>query len=161
MSNFLEKLDIISSDPSVISAMLFIWSIILGVIIALFVSFYHRKVTGSFFRAFVKAGAIDEENAKTLAEVSQTENDAVIAKLERPGVYRSIVTVINPDGTEADPHSTITITEETKFYIPEEKLTQVRDQWGENNENLLVLIGGVLGMVILGVLLTIIVISGI
>ncbi len=161
MSNFLEKLDIISSDPSVISAMLFIWSIILGVVIALFISFYHRKITGSFFRAFVRAEAIDEESAKTLAEVSQTENDSVIAKLEKPGMYRSIVTVINPDGTEADPHSTVTITEETKFYIPEEKLTQVRDQWGETNENLLVLIGGILGMVILGIILTIIVISGI
>ncbi len=161
MSNFLEKLDVISSDPKVISAMLFIWSIILGVVIALFISFYYRKITGSFFRAFVKAGAIDEESAKTLAEVSQTENDTVIAKLEKPGMFRSIVTIINPDGTEADPHSTIKITEETKFYIPEEKLTQVRDQWGETNENVLVLIGGVVGMVILGILLTIIVISGI
>jgi hypothetical protein len=161
MSEFLEKLNIISSDPDVIKAMLFIWSIILGVIIALFVSFYHRKVTGSFFRAFIKAGAEDPESAKTLADVSQTENDAVISKLERPGLYRNIVTVINPDGTEADPNAKINITEETKFYISEEKHTQIRDQWGENNENLIVLIGGILGMAILGVLLTVIIISGI
>ena len=161
MSNFIEILDVISNNPDVLSMVLFIWSIILGVIIALFVSFYHRKVTGSFFRAFIKAGAIDAESAKTLAEVSQTENDTVISKLERPGVYRNTITVINPDGTEADPHSAIKITEETKFYISEEKFTQVRDQWGENNESLLVLIGGIVGMVILGILLTIIVISGI
>ena len=122
-------------------------------------SFFHEFC--SFFRAFIKAGAEDPESAKTLADVSQTENDAVISKLERPGLYRNIVTVINPDGTEADPNAKINITEETKFYISEEKHTQIRDQWGENNENLIVLIGGILGMAILGVLLTVIIISGI
>ena len=49
---------------------------------------------------------------------------------------------------------------ETKFYISEEQITHVRHQWGEKNENLLVLIGGIVGMVILGILLTVIVVSG-
>lgn len=160
MSKIIEMIDVISSDPNVISAMLFIWSIILGIIIALFISFYNRKVIGSFFRALVQAEATEHENAKTLDEVKQRENDAVITKLERSGAYRDIVTIINPDGTEADKVSKITITEETKFYISEEQITHVRHQWGEKNENLLVLIGGIVGMVILGILLTVIVVSG-
>ena len=41
MSNFIELLDVISHNPDVMSAVLLIWSIILGIIIALFISFYH------------------------------------------------------------------------------------------------------------------------
>ena len=161
MSKLISMIDVISSDPTAMSAMLFIWSIILGIVIALFISFYNRKVIGSFFRAIVQTEALDEETAKTLDELKQKENDAVISKLERPGTYRNIVTIINPDGTEVDKDSKIAITEETKFYIPEEQLTHVRLQWGESNENLLVLIGGVVGILILGVLLTIVVLSSI
>jgi hypothetical protein len=153
-------INVISSDPKVISAMLFIWSFILGIIISLFISFYNRKVIGSFFRAIIKADATDPESAKTLDEIGQKENDAVITKLERSASYRDIVAIVNPDGSEEDKICAITITEETRFYIPEDQITHVRNQWGEKNENLLVLIGGVAGMLILGIILTIIVIAG-
>ena len=52
-------------------------------------------------------------------------------------------------------------TEKTKFYIEEEHLTQVRSQWGETNENVFVLAAGVVGMIILGVLLTIVIVPSI
>ena len=161
MSKLLEMIDVISSDPDVIASMLFIWSIILGVIIALFISFYNRKVIGSFFRALVQAEALDPESAKTLDDIKQCENDAVIHKLERSTMYRDVVTIVNADGTEADKTSKLQITNETKFYISEEQITHVRNQWGETNESLLVLIGGIVGMLILGILVSIIIISGI
>ena len=71
------------------------------------------------------------------------------------------MTIINPDGTEANKREKTVITEETKFYVPEEQVTRIRNQWGEANENLLVLLGGVAGMLVLGVLLTVIAVSGI
>jgi len=160
MSNFIEMLDVISNNPDVLSMVLFIWSIILGIVIALFVSFYNRKVIGSFFRALVASEAFDEENAKTLDEIHQRENDAVIRKLENSSMYRDIVTIIGENGEEEPKHGKIIITEDTKFYISEEHRTQVRNQWGETSENVLVLIAGVIGMIILGVLLTVILVSG-
>ena len=160
MSNFIEMLDVISNNPDVLSMVLFIWSIILGIVIALFVSFYQRRVIGSFFRALVACEAFDEENAKTLDEINQRENDAVIRKLERSSMYRDIVTIIGENGEEEPKHGNIIITEDTKFYISEEHCTQVRNQWGESNENVFVLVAGVIGMVILGVLLTVILVSG-
>ena len=160
MSNFIEMLDVISSNPDVLSLVLTIWSIILGIILALFISFYNRKVIGSFFRALVAAEAFDEEEAKTLGELNQLENDAVVRKLENSAMYRDIVTIIGENGEEEPKHGKITITSETKFYIPEDNCTQVRNKWGETNENVLVLIGGVIGMIILGVLLTIVLVPG-
>jgi hypothetical protein len=161
MSNFIEMLDVISSNPDVLSVVLFIWSLILGIILALFISFYNRKVSGSFFRALVANEAFDEESAKTLDEIHQRENDAVIRKLENSSMYRDIVTVIGENGEEEPKHGKIIITENTKFYIPEENCTQVRNRFGETSENVLVLIAGVIGMIILGVLLTIILVPGI
>ncbi len=159
MSKLLELLDVIRTDPDVASATLVIWSIILGTILALFISFYNRKIIGSFFRALVKAGAVDEETAKTLDEISQSENDAIIKKL-RHSQYTDIVTIVN-EGEEQSAVGAPVINEKTKFYIDEEKLTRVRDQWGEKNESVFVLIGGIVGIIILGLLITVIVTTSI
>lgn len=160
MSNLIEMIDVISSNPDVLNALLLVWSIILGIVIALFISFYNRKVIGSFFRALVASEAFDEETAKTIDEIGQRENDAVISKIEKSSMYRDIVKIINEEGEEEPKNGKIIITSETKFYIPEDNLTQVRNQWGETSENALVLVAGVIGMIILGVLLTVIIVSG-
>lgn len=161
MSNFIKILDVISNNPDVLSIVLTVWSLILGIVLALIISFYNRKVSGSFFRALVANEAFDEESAKTLDELHQRENDAVIRKLETSSMFRDIVTIIGEEGEEEPKHGKIVITEKTKFYIGEEHLTQVRSQWGETNENVLVLIAGVIGMIILGVLLTIVLVPGV
>ena len=161
MSNFIQILDVISNNPDVLSAMLTIWSLILGIILALFISFYNRKVSGSFFRALVASEAFDSESAKTLDELNQRENDSVIRKLEKSSMFRDMVTIINEEGEEEPRHSRIVITEKTKFYISEDHLSKVRNQWGETSENSLVLVAGVIGMIILGVLLTVVFIPGI
>ncbi len=148
MSKLLELLDVIRTNPNVISATLVIWSIVLGIIIALFISFYNRKIIGSFFRALVTSGAEDEDSAKTLAQISQTENDAVIKKLNK-AQYKDIVTIIHSNPEQK-------IDENTKFYIEESKYTRVRDQWGETSESVGVLVGGIIGIIILGVLVTVI-----
>jgi hypothetical protein len=127
----------------------------------LFISFYNRKVVGSFFRALVQAEAFDADSAVTLDQINQGDNDGVVYKLESSHTYRDIVTIINPDGTEANKQEKTVITEETKFYISEEQIARIRSQWGESNENLLVLVGGVVGIIILGILLTVIAVSGI
>ena len=161
MSNFIEILDVISNNPDVLSVVITIWSLILGIVIALFVSFYNRKVSGSFFRALVINEAFDEESAKTLDELNQRENDAVIRKLETSSMYRDIVTIIGEEGEEEPKHGKIIITEKTKFYINEDDCTQIRTRFGEGSENVLVLVAGVIGMIILGVLLTIVLVPGV
>ncbi len=153
MSKLLELLDVIRTDPDVASATLVIWSIILGIIIALLASFYNRRVLGSFFRALIRTGAEDAESAKTLEEIGQTENDAILKKLRR-GQYTDIVTIVNENEEEKDK---VVINEKTKFYLEESKFARVRDQWGESDENIWVLIGGIVGIVILGVLVTVLV----
>lgn len=157
MSKLLEMLDVIRTDPDVASATLVIWSVILGIIIALLFSFYNRRVLGSFFRALVRTGSQDEESAKTLAEINQTENDAIIKKLKK-GQYTDVVTVVNEN---KDANGNPVIDENAKFYIEESKFPRIRDQWGETDENVLVLIGGIVGIIILGVLVTVLVASSI
>jgi ABC-type phosphate/phosphonate transport system permease subunit len=81
MSKLLELLDVIRTDPDVASATLVIWSVILGIIIAILFSFYNRRVLGSFFRALIRAGADEEENAKTHV-YNCIENEGVDAYYE-------------------------------------------------------------------------------
>lgn len=148
MSKLLELLDVIRTDSRIISATLVIWSIVLGIIIALCISFYNRKIVGSFFRALVTSGAVDEDTAKNLADISQTENDTAIKKLTK-AQYKDLVTIIHSNPEQK-------IDENTKFYIEESKYTRVRDQWGETSESVGVLVGGIIGMIVLGILITII-----
>lgn len=151
MSKLLELLDSVSTNPTVISITLVIWSIVLGIIIALSITFYQKRVIGSFFRALIKENAVDAESAKNIREISQTENDAVISKLKRSSSFRKMVTIVNENGSD-------TVDENTKFYLSEAQLIRVRDQWGEKKENVGVLIGGIVGTIILGILVTIVIV---
>ncbi len=151
MSKLLELLDSVSTNPTVISITLVIWSIVLGIIIALSITFYQKRVIGSFFRALIKENAVDAESAKNIHEISQTENDAVISKLKRSSSFKKMVTIVNENGSD-------TVDENTKFYLSEDQLIRVRDQWGEKKENVGVLIGGIVGTIILGILVTIVIV---
>ena len=151
MSKLLELLDSVSTNPTVISITLVIWSIVLGIIIALSITFYQKRVIGSFFRALIKENAVDAESAKNIHEISQTENDAVISKLKRSSSFKKMVTIVNENGSD-------TVDENTKFYLSENQLIRVRDQWGEKKENVGVLIGGIVGTIILGILGTIVIV---
>lgn len=151
MSKLLELLDSVSTNPTVISITLVIWSIVLGIIIALSITFYQKRVIGSFFRALIKENAVDAESAKNIYEISQTENDAVISKLKRSSSFKKMVTIVNENGSD-------TVDENTKFYLSEDQLIRVRDQWGEKKENVGVLIGGIVGTIILGILVTIVIV---
>ena len=62
-----------------------------------------------------------------------------------------MVTAVNENGTD-------TVDENTKFYLSEAQLIRVRDQWGEKKENVGVLIGGIVGTIILGILVTIVIV---
>lgn len=127
MSKLLELLDSVSTNPTVISITLVIWSIVLGIIIALSITFYQKRVIGSFFRALIKENAVDAESAKNIHEISQTENDAVISKLKRSSSFKKMVTIVNENGSD-------TVDENTKFYLSEDQLIRVRDQWGEKRK---------------------------
>ena len=151
MSKLLELLDSVSTNPTVISITLVIWSIVLGIIIALSITFYQKRVIGSFFRALIKENAVDAESAKNIHEISQTENDAAISKLKRSSSFRKMLTIVNENGSD-------TVDENTKFYLSEDQLIRVRDQWGEKKENVGVLIGGIVGTIILGILVTIVIV---
>lgn len=151
MSKLLELLDSVSTNPTVISITLVIWSIVLGIIIALSITFYQKRVIGSFFRALIKENTVDAESAKNIHEISQTENDAVISKLKRSSSFKKMVTIVNENGSD-------TVDENTKFYLSEDQLIRVRDQWGEKKENVGVLIGGIVGTIILGILVTIVIV---
>ncbi|MGN1095944.1 MAG: hypothetical protein ACI4QR_06105, partial [Eubacteriales bacterium] len=155
MSKLLELLDVARNNSSAVSATLVIWSIVLGIIIALFITFYNRRVIGSFFRALIKAEAFDEDSAKTISEISQTENDAVLSRLKSSRSFRNTVSIV-PSGDETDQNAgkALEIDENTRFYVLEEQRTRIREQFGEKSENIWILVGGVVGMIILGVLVT-------
>lgn len=150
MSDFIEKLDFYRTDSdALISIQFIVMAIAFGLIIAFIAVYYQRRVIGSFVRAIRNAEAIDEESAKTLAELGQEDNVSVIAKLKKSSSLRSLVTIC---GTETNENGKIIIDESTRFYIAKEKEERSRKQFGDNQDSLTPIIIGSIILIIAVVL---------
>lgn len=130
---------------------LVIWGIILGMIIAWIISFYRQKITGAFVDAIIRAGAKDEDSARTLAELGQEFNSGAVKRYRSSGALRSLV---RATGIEEGAKSPVVIDENTRFYIPETASAAAEKQFGSRGANVWILIGGSAALVIIGALLS-------
>ena len=153
MSDFLEKIEASRLDSStVFNIRLIIWAAVLGLILAFCLSYYRRRVIGSFVRAIRMAGATDPESAKTLAEIGQENNISAISTLKRSSSLRRLISFYQPESGESNEKQSLIIDENTRFYIKEEAETRARIQYGDENDRLWPLILGSLGVILLGIL---------
>ncbi len=149
MSDFIDKLDFYrTGSDALISIQFIVMALAFGLIIAFIAVYYQRRVIGSFIRAIRNAEAIDEESAKTLAELGQEDNVSAIAKLKKSSALRSLVTICNADANA----ETIVIDENTRFYITKDKEERSRKQFGDNPDSLLPIIIGSIVLLIVVVL---------
>ena len=96
MQDFIRKIDFFRSDGGdLISPQFVVMAVCFGLIISFIVVYYQRRVIGSLIRASRYADAIDEESAKTLAEISQENNISAITKLKKSTSLQGLVTVCN------------------------------------------------------------------
>lgn len=150
MSDFIEKLDFYRTDSEALVSLQFVvMAIAFGLIIAFIAVYYQRRVIGSFVRAIRQAEAIDEESAKTLAELGQENNVSAIAKLKKSPSLRALISVCDAETTEK---GALIIDESTRFYIAKEQEERARKQFGDRQDSLIPIIIGSIILVIVVVL---------
>lgn len=150
MKDFIDKLDFFRTDSdAMVSIQFIIMALAFGLIIAFIAVYYQRRVIGSFVRAIRSAEAIDEESAKTLAELGQENNVSAIAKLKKSASLRNLVTICD---MKTETNGKIIIDESTRFYIAKEKEERSRKQFGDNEDSLIPIILGSLALLVVVVL---------
>ena len=150
MSDFIEKLDFYRTDSEALVSLQFVvMAIAFGLIIAFIAVYYQRRVIGSFVRAIRQAEAIDEESAKTLAELGQENNVSAIAKLQKSSSLRALISVCDAETTEK---GALIIDESTRFYIAKEQEERARKQFGDRQDSLIPIIIGSIILVIVVIL---------
>ena len=150
MKDFIDKLDFFRTDSdAMVSIQFIIMALAFGLIIAFIAVYYQRRVIGSFVRAIRSAEAIDEESAKTLAELGQENNVSAIAKLKKSASLRNLVTICD---MKTETNGKIIIDDSTRFYIAKQKEERSRKQFGDNEDSLIPIILGSLALLVVGVL---------
>jgi hypothetical protein len=150
MKDFIDKLDFFRTDSdAMISIQFIVMALAFGLIIAFIAVYYQRRVIGSFVRAIRHAEAIDEESAKTLAELGQENNVSAIAKLKKSASLRNLITICD---IKTESNDKIIIDESTRFYIAKEKEERSRKQFGDNEDSLIPIILGSLALLVAVVL---------
>ena len=150
MKDFIDKLDFFRTDSdAMVSIQFIIMALAFGLIIAIIAVYYQRRVIGSFVRAIRSAEAIDEESAKTLAELGQENNVSAIAKLKKSASLRNLVTICD---MKTETNGKIIIDDSTRVYISKEKEERSRKQFGDNEDSLIPIILGSLALLVVVVL---------
>ena len=150
MKDFIDKLDFFRTDSdAMVSIQFIIMALAFGLIIAFIAVYYQRRVIGSFVRAIRSAEAIDEESAKTLAELGQENNVSAIAKLKKSASLRNLVTICD---MKTETNGKIIIDDSTRVYIAKEKEERSRKQFGDNEDSLIPIILGSLALLAVVVL---------
>lgn len=127
-----------------------VFAMILGFIISWIAIYCNKKIMGAFARALINAGATDEENAKTLAELEQEDNISAINAMRRGKSLSHMVTAV---GAERDEKGMLTVDESTRFYISEQGKARALRQYGESEPRLITLLLGIVAILAVGVLL--------
>ncbi len=140
MSDLINKLDFFRTDSEALPSIQFIvMAVAFGLIIAFIAVYYHRRVIGALVRAIRSAEAIDEDSAKTLAELGQEDNVSAIAKLKRSTSLRNLISI---SGAQTAENGKLIFDENTRFYITQDKEERSRKQFGDENDSLIPIIAG-------------------
>lgn len=139
-----------------------LWGITIGVIVAAFVSVYNKRYIGGFVREMLSDGCIGAENAKTLDEIGYLRHIAVRNAIKSGGTLCMWIRCVEEDDfireTEAKREEFIEAHKNDKrpprfktvefkrncsvmhFYIPEEKVDDIKRKFNPKGANLLSII---------------------
>ncbi len=158
MGGFSELFDSVRTSGDVkITFRFVLWALIFGVIISWIIIIYNRKIIGAFVRAIISSGATSRETAKTLVEIEQEHNVSAISHYRRSAALQRIVFIADEGGhsQESDKKKrSVTVDENTRFYIPEDMLFRAEKQYGEEEHGVLSIVLGTVAIIIAGVIIT-------
>ena len=101
--DWLKKIDFaMTTDTGKVTFTFVLFAMILGFIISWIAIYCNKKIMGAFARAAMNAGAIDEDSAKTLAELEQENNVSAINAMRRGGALSKMVTAVGAERDERE-----------------------------------------------------------
>ncbi len=149
--DWLKEIDFaMTTDTGKVTFTFVLFAMIFGFIISWIVIYCNKKIMGAFARSVMNAGAVDEESAKTLAELGQEDNVSAVKAMRRGGVLSKMVTAV---GAERDENGRLAVDENTRFYISEEAKARVVRQYGEKETKIWTLLLGIVAILVVGILL--------
>ena len=93
--DWLKEIDFaMTTDTGKVTFTFVLFAMIFGFIISWIVIYCNKKIMGAFARSVMNAGAVDEESAKTLAELGQEDNVSALNAMRRGGVLSKMVTAV-------------------------------------------------------------------
>lgn len=125
---------------------LIIWAIYIGFMLAMILSYYQKKVIGSFVRSVIAQGAIDAENARSLEELGYHNKPLIRRELSKYSALRKMVWEIDDnyrigeDGTPYCAREKALDINLGKFYIPEERRIQAQLRYDDKGTDIFALI---------------------
>ena len=135
-----------------------IFPLIAGVILAVCAMFFVKKTTGRFVKALLDEKADAPETAKTLAELGYQKKPLLKYALRPGSTLRKIVLTAPADGqSEETPDAASAaetpISENTRFYIPEDKAYRAETTYNPDGMSILLLLLIVLALIVLSFVL--------
>ena len=119
------------------STELIIWGICVGVILGFVGSFISKSIVGPFVRALIEKEATKEEKAITLSELGFSSKKLLKLALKEGSALRNIVTEL-PYFSNLGENTTPS--EESRFYIPQDKLDKAKITYGKGEKWYLLLL---------------------
>ena len=105
-----------------------LWSMFIGLMLGAFAMLYHKLVGGAVVRRLFDEKAALPEQAMTLKQMGLEKNILVRFALRKGSGLRKVVLSTEPDAK---------VTDETLFYLPEEKYPRAALQYDNNGTSVL------------------------
>ena len=155
MSEFLRTIDALrGGSDGKITLPLVVWAIIFGIILSWIIIIYKQRIVGAFVRAMIEAGATSPETAKTAEELGQDHNVSALSSFKKSAALHRMIYICGEEERAEDKKYRPETDENTKFYIPETQLKRAQDQYGGKGTSIWIIVAGVIGLLLLGVLIT-------
>jgi len=128
-----------------------VWSLFAGVIIALLVTLYNKRILGAFVRKLLTLEAVNFDSAKSLEEAGYVKNKFVKLALRKNGSLRQLVVGL-PIDTAPDAETEKILAEsyklpskevplgKMKFFVPEDKTIKAEYMYSADGANVLFVI---------------------
>ncbi len=106
---------------------LVLWSMFIGIVIGALAIFYNKKIGGAVVRKLFDEKSTDPSTAMTLTQMGLQKNFLIRFALRRGSGLRKVVLSVEEDAK---------VTDETAFYLPEEKYPRAALQYDNNGTSI-------------------------
>jgi hypothetical protein len=135
--------DLLTGGNTTLASIL--WPLIAGVILAACAVFFNKQTVGKFVKKLFDEQAINEESAKSLAELGFEKNTIVKIALRTGSTLRKVIHVVPIDGEDT--------TAAERYYIPDECAYRAEVTYNPDGSSILTIVIAIVMFIAMAVIL--------